>query len=408
MTPDPLLWSIPFGRPLGTAIRVHWTLVAFAILKLIEELLSKRPQVAATAGWLSLLFIALAIHVAAQVVVGARWGWDADEFRVWPLGLMLLPSGGRGRGVETAIGTAAGPIANLVLAIVAASAIALGGGRMIFDPFGTPRVDAREASAVAREGLADPPAAAAPQLSADEAESAARRVAAAPRFGGGTPILADDSEAPTFGWIWWVGWFGYLNWMLCLVNCIPALPLEGGRIFRYLAASGERDRAIVPHTARACAIVLGVVGLLRWALLHKPGGTELLVLALLIDSMVRLEARMFEAGGFFEESLFGYDFSQGYTSLDRAGAPARRRRESAIGRWRRIRSEQRRIRSEQRRLRREAKLSAEEERMDEILAKLHREGRDSLTAEEQRFLVRVSARLRSRPRPSIPRERDER
>jgi hypothetical protein len=36
--------------------------------------------------------------------------------------------------------------------------------------------------------------------------------------------------------------------------------------------------------------------------------------------------------------------------------------------------------------------------MDEILDKLHREGRSALTASEQRFLVRVSERYKNRTR----------
>jgi hypothetical protein len=45
-----------------------------------------------------------------------------------------------------------------------------------------------------------------------------------------------------------------------------------------------------------------------------------------------------------------------------------------------------------------AREAAEERRMDEILDKLHREGRGSLTDEEQRFLLRVSRRYRNRPK----------
>jgi hypothetical protein len=43
-----------------------------------------------------------------------------------------------------------------------------------------------------------------------------------------------------------------------------------------------------------------------------------------------------------------------------------------------------------------AREAAEERRMDEILEKLHREGRAALSDEEHRFLVRVSARYRNR------------
>jgi stage IV sporulation protein FB len=97
-----------------------------------------------------------------------------------------------------------------------------------------------------------------------------------------------------------------------------------------------------------------------------------------------------ETGG--EEPLFGYDFSQGYTSLERGDqptAPQRRRRPNFIQRWL------------QRRAQRKAQLAqetreAEERRMDELLEKVQRDGLPALTDEERRFLTRVSARYRNR------------
>jgi hypothetical protein len=53
-----------------------------------------------------------------------------------------------------------------------------------------------------------------------------------------------------------------------------------------------------------------------------------------------------------------------------------------------------------RRQRRQEREAAEERRMDEILEKLHLKGRSALTDEEHRFLVRVSAKYRNRPRAS--------
>ena len=118
-------------------------------------------------------------------------------------------------------------------------------------------------------------------------------------------------------------------------------------------------------------------------------GLTLIGLAFLIEHLVRTEARMLEDGGYFDDGVFGYDFSEGYTSLESGARKVRPYRESALKRWRRRRSELRR----QRRVAVEA---AEERRMDEILEKLHREGRPALTDEENRFLVRVSARYRNR------------
>ena len=37
--------------------------------------------------------------------------------------------------------------------------------------------------------------------------------------------------------VWIIGWFGYLNWVLMLVNLIPALPFDGGRMLRAFLGS---------------------------------------------------------------------------------------------------------------------------------------------------------------------------
>ena len=49
-----------------------------------------------------------------------------------------------------------------------------------------------------------------------------------------------------------------------------------------------------------------------------PFDTGLLILfiAVMIEVIVQTEARMLDDGGFYEEGVFGYDFSEGYTSLE--------------------------------------------------------------------------------------------
>ena len=56
-------------------------------------------------------------------------------------------------------------------------------------------------------------------------------------------------------------------------------------------------------------------------------------LAILIEWMVRSETRMQEESGYFDDGVFGYDFSEGYTSLEANTAKVRPYRESAIKRW---------------------------------------------------------------------------
>jgi len=111
-------------------------------------------------------------------------------------------------------------------------------------------------------------------------------------------------------------------------------------------------------------------------------------MAFTIEYMVRVEAHLLEEGGYFDDGVFGYDFSEGYTSLESGAAKVRPAgRAPSNGGGDAVRPPR------QRRMAREA---AEERRMDEILEKIHREGRPALTEEENRFLVRVSTRYRNR------------
>ena len=180
-----------------------------------------------------------------------------------------------------------------------------------------------------------------------------------------------------------------------LANLIPALPLDMGRILRGLTESpwsaASRDNLIGPWAARVSALVLGIGGLIRFAM-QSEGGLTLIMLGVFIYLFSRHEARMLDDGAFYDESLFGYDFSQGYTSLEASSAATvSQPREGVIARWRRRRSELRRRRQG-------ARATAEEHRMDEILDKIHREGRAALSSSEKRFLVRVSERYKNRPR----------
>ncbi len=93
-----------------------------------------------------------------------------------------------------------------------------------------------------------------------------------------------------------------------------------------------------------------------------------------------------EMGG--EEGIFGYDFSQGYTSLERdqIQAPAKPR----VNWWRRWLQK----RAAKKTQREQERKEAEERRLDALLDKVHREGRQSLTDEEERFMKRVSDRYK--------------
>lgn len=347
---DPFSWSIDLGRWSGTRVRLHLVLVFFALGKLLEAALAEKGPphaVAETAAWLALLGVALLVHELGHAAMAVRLGGEPEEIRLWPLGNLVGPTPASvARSPEIFLIALAGPLTSLAVAMSMVIVLSLAGAHLVFNPFG--------------------------------------------HEGSGAPLGADGKALPAFSLLWGLGWFGYLNWILFLANLLPALPLDNGRALRAFLAGQPKDSMVAPWTAHSCAAVLGLVGLVR-LLQENGGGMTLLFLALLIEMMVRAEARMLEDGGFFEDGVFGYDFSEGYTSLESSTPKVRPYRESALKRWRRRRSELRRQR-------RQARDAAQEQRMDEILTKLYREGRAALTDEEHRFLVRVSAKYRSRHR----------
>jgi stage IV sporulation protein FB len=341
---DPLSWSVSLGRWAGTQVRVHALFVGFIVYKLTEAAWSKDGSVAETGAWLLMLLGAVILHEVGHAVVASRLGMEVDEVRLWPLGNLAPPAPlSSTRYPETLLVALAGPVFNGVWALVSWIGLSIAGARLDFNPFAV----------------------------------------------GGTPYYAEShASAAALSGVWCIGWFGYLNWLLFLFNLIPALPLDGGRVFRAVWASSSRDGLVPTWTAHTSAAILFAVGVLR-LFRHPEQGGVLIFLAILVELVVRTEARMIEDGGFFDDGVFGYDFSQGYTSLEGSGPKVRPYRESALKRWRRRRSELRR----QRRIEQEA---AEEQRMDEILEKLSRVGRSGLSDEEYRFLVRVSQKFRSR------------
>ncbi len=348
---DPMTWSINLGHWGGTRVRVHVLFLIFAVDKLLLSGWTKDhpPELLPTLGWLSLLLLALAFKMVGQGAMAARIGVDREEICLWPLGHLGGPGLTIGERTPEAVAVVvAGLATNFALAMVTGIGLFMAHVSMVFNPFGNVST-------------------------------------------GGAPILASGAAAAPLGVFWWFGWFGFINWVLFVVNLIPALPLDGGRIFRPIIAARSRDGLIAPWTAHSCALALAIIGLVRWIYYQKPGGVELVGLAILIELMVRQEARMLDEGGFFDDGVFGYDFSQGYTSLESGAATVHQPREGALKRWRRRRSEIRRRRLQ-------AQEAAEELRMDAILEKIHREGRPALSEEEQRFLVSVSAKYKKRVR----------
>ena len=360
---DPLSWSpISLGRWFGTSVRIHVTLIIFLIFPLLSAATSAVSKgqllpLAQTGCWLGLLLLSLALHELGHALIAAWLDCEQGEVNIWPLGSLVGPSYSV-RSSEGFLVAMAGLVTSgTIVLFVALWLNIFVGAQFAWNPFGNEAV-----------------------------------VNGVTIHDSGAPKLADGTLAVPLSNVWVIGWFGYLNWVLLVANMIPALPFDAGRIVRAWPGSAtvvpSRDSLVAPYLARGFALLIAIVGIVRLLRGYLDGMT-LIGLAILVEYLVRTEARLLEDGGYFDDGVFGYDFSEGYTSLESGAPKVRPYRESALKRWRRRRSDLRRQR-------REAREAAEERRMDEILEKLHREGRSALTDEENRFLVRVSARYRNR------------
>src|SRR5262249_28363314 len=131
---------------------------------------------------------------------------------------------------------------------------------------------------------------------------------------------------PINPWLVLLARFFWVNWILFLLNVLLiGFPLDGGRLFQCILWSRMEFREATRLAIGAGFITMLVVGI--YAIAKQE--TLALLLALFIYVTCRQQLILLETGA--EESLFGYDFSQGYTSLERDQPP--RRRPGFFKRW---------------------------------------------------------------------------
>lgn len=343
---DPMTWAVPAGRYFGIRVRVHFFFIVFTVAQMLSSLKGGRDEIVLAAGLLTILFFSVLFHEFGHCFAARAVGGDAEEILMWPLGglaFVSVPNTARAHFISTVWG----PLVNVILCLATAPVILLRGYLPPLNPF--------------------------------------------------NPFGAELFALPLSNWLMWVGVAFVVNWILLLFNLVPAFPMDAGRMLRcalWVRIGFGRATLIAVQIAKLCAIAMGIAGFLL--LMSKTeiamrSGIQLIGIAVFVYLMSERERRLLEAGMLFDESVFGYDFSQGYTSLGQSQPKPKARRPSAWENWRRKR--------ERRKRQRELEAKQQEERkVDEILAKLHRDGMASLTEQERRFLTRTSEKYRSRNR----------
>ncbi len=358
---DPFSWSLPLPvRPFGITIRIHILFVVFILGMLLWASTSRDWPAGSGLGmlvFLAVMFISVLLHefghcYAARLVEG-----DADEVLLWPLGGLArcdVPHTPRANFLTAA----GGPAVNLLLCMLTGLILFVCGFRPPFNPWYT------EAFIPELYSFNEP------HLWT-------------------TPIINFGHPYPRLTYLQLiVAQFFWVNWFLLLVNVVLiGFPLDGGRMLQaalWPRLGYRQSMMVAVFVGFIVMILVGIGSVALW-------NPILVWLALIIYQACKLELVLLETGG--EEGLFGYDFSQGYTSLEsQHGAETprpRRRRQNFFQRWLQRRA--------QRKLQRDMeRTAAEERRMDELLEKIQRSGASSLTDEEQRFLKRVSDRYRNK------------
>lgn len=344
-------WSIGLGRWGGVQLRVHMFFCLFAVFTLFLLSWSGRFADRANLAWIVLAgigiwFISLVLHELGHLLTAVRFGGDSDLIVIFPFGGLHPPRAPADPRHELAMHLA-GPLVNASLCLIAGLIVSF-----------------HDKGNVA--GLLNP-------LNPKE-------------------LLAPDTASWLLIGAKLTCWINYVLW---LANLLPAFPFDGGRAMRAALLASRPDlspaRAVllVTSLAKIVAFILIIVAVLMWS---KPSESvlpvwfSLVLLAILMYFSARHEEERTEDVE-TEDQLFGYDFSEGYTSLERSSTQTEQ-----TGPFRRWLQERKEARQEQQR-----ELEQEEERrVDEILGRLHEHGMDSLSIEERLLLQRVSQRYRHR------------
>src|SRR2546426_5084117 len=276
--------GIKVGRLRGIDVYFHWLFLITAACLLIS---SMRNEIAYPfLSWLvflSTLILSLLLHELGHCFAASRQGGDAERIVIWPLGGLAyceVPHDPRSQFLVSA----AGPVANALLSILASAACLFAGWSLFSET-----VEAEQGFPFAR-------------------------------------ILFQS----LFLW----------NIFLLFINVIPCYPLDGGRMLQAalwskLESPGHASW-VTFRISNVFALGSLVTALLLWIFCfrdkefssHHPFWSQASWGLLLVALVHFYEAKAYQhrlAHGEEEDKIFGYDFSLGYTSLERTATREARR-----------------------------------------------------------------------------------
>lgn len=327
---DAQTWSWTLGRFADIRVRVHALFLVFIASRLLFGLSDLGFEVA----MLTTLFILVLLHEFGHCF-GCRWvGGQADDILLWPLGGLAYANPPQ-RPYENLVTVAAGPAVNAAILVLLVPVLYLLGALSLkqFNPF--------------------------------------------------------DVTITEFGLAGYAALAFKLNLILLLFNLMPFYPFDGGRLLQialWYRLSHFHATMIATTVGMGGALLLTVLGIYL-AGAWSSGYLLLAMIGLYGFYTCLTTRRQLELMGQMPDNEFGYDFSEGYTSLERSMSKTRRRG-AGPGLRRRFQAW-----LDRRRKRQAALVEAQ---LDRILEKIHSSGMQSLSREERRVLAQASKHRRAR------------
>ena len=196
----------------------------------------------------------------------------------------------------------------------------------------------------------------------------------------------------------------WINWSLILINLIPAFPFDGGRslnsalAFLWPEFEAGQSHLSICRLGKILAVAFVLLACTQPKMLGIDRAETWFAFAL-IGIYVFFNSRREELQQAEleqeEETEFGYDFSQGYTSLERGLEVEAHSEEPANPPMGLLQSWLERRRAARRKREKDQEIE-DEKRVDDVLQRLHEKGMRSLSKEDRALLDRVSERYRSR------------
>ncbi len=120
-------WSITVGRIAGTAVRLHFTFLLFLIWIGVADYIANGPAAAASSvAFILLVFLCVTLHEFGHILMARRFGVKTPEVILSPIGGIANMERIPDKPVQELLVAIAGPLVNVVIALVLMAGFGLG------------------------------------------------------------------------------------------------------------------------------------------------------------------------------------------------------------------------------------------------------------------------------------------